>query len=440
MNVGKKDDETSVDQDRRAFLKRAVLAGTAIAFIEPRTTPLARAAELSPNEKLNIGCIGVGGRGAANIAGVASENIVALCDIDEEQLGNASAKQPRADTYRDFRRLLERTDLDAIVVSTPDHSHALPVLIALDLGLAVYCEKPLAHSIYEVRKIRDVARRQNAITQMGNQIHSGHNYRRVVEIVQSGCLGTVSRVHIWRAGTVEPGFRVASATPPYRVDYDLWVGPAPMRPFHESHFHFNWRNWWDFGGGTLADFGCHLIDLPMWALQLGPPTSVQAVGTKTYQGENDIPNNLKVDFRFVARGDQPAVHLTWYQGEMQPVWSNEYENEFAVLFEGERGRLVADYGTRKTFLDDDSDLQAPLAWLPNSVGQHQEWITACKSSGGTTCNFEYGGQLTETSLLGNVSYRVGEKCLDWDSDALVARNCPEAAQFIKREYRPGWEI
>ena len=433
-------DETPLHQARRNFLKRAVLAGTATTLAGPATILRAQTTEQSPNEKLNIGCIGVGGRGAANLAGVASENIVALCDIDSQRLGVASTKYPQAEKYRDFRKMLERTDLDAVVVSTPDHSHAMPVLIALELGLGVYCEKPLAHSIYEVRKIRDRARRQNAITQMGNNIHSGYNYRRVVEIVQAGILGKVSRVHIWRGNTVQPGKRVSQATPPSHVDYDLWTGPAPLRPYHESHFHFHWRNWWDFGGGTLGDFGCHYIDLPMWALRLGAPTSVKSVGSKTYQGDNQIPDNLQVDYQFAARGDQPAVHLTWYHGAMRPAWSKEYKNDYAILFEGERGRMIADYGTLQVFLDDGSPLQAPLGWIPNSLGQHQEWIDACKNRGGTMCNFDYSGQLTETALLGNVAYQAGQSRLDWDADAGVARNCPQASAFLKREYRKGWEL
>jgi len=433
---------TELHQSRRSFLRRAALAGTATAVAQSWTLPITVAKERSPNEKLNIGCIGVAARGASNVSGVATENIVALCDIDAKRLDGAAAKYPKADKYRDFRRLLERTDLDAVVVSTPDHTHALPVLGAIGQGLDVYCEKPLAHSVYEVRKIRDAAKQHGTVTQMGTQIHALDNYRRVVEIIQSGMLGPVTRVHVWLGGgSIPAGKRVAQGTPPAHVDYDLWTGPAPMRPFHESHFHFQWRYWWDFGGGTLADFGCHYMDLPFWALELEAPTTVVSQGEKTYQGENEVPDRLQVDYAFAGRSGQPPVHLTWYHGDMRPDWVREYKKDGAgVLFEGERGRLLADYTTRKVFLDDGTEPQLPLGWIPNSAGHHQEWIQACKTRGGTTCNFDYSGNLAEAVLLGNVSYRAGQKKLEWDAQRLVATNCPEAAKFIKRQYRAGWEV
>ena len=429
-------------QSRRSFLRRAALAGTATTVAQLWTPPLAVAEERSPNEKLNIGCIGVAARGASNVSGVATENIVALCDIDAKRLDGAAAKYPKADKYLDFRRLLERTDLDAVVVSTPDHTHALPVLGAIGQGLDVYCEKPLAHSVYEVRKIRDAAKQHGTVTQMGTQIHALDNYRRVVEIIQSGMLGPVTRVHVWLGrGSIPAGKRVAQGTPPAHVDYDLWTGPAPLRPFHESHFHFQWRYWWDFGGGTLADFGCHYMDLPFWALELKAPTTVVSQGEKTYQGENEVPDRLRVDYAFAGRRGQPPVHLTWYHGDTCPDWVREYKKDGAgVLFEGERGRVLADYTTRKVFLDDGTEPQLPLGWIPNSAGHHQEWIQACKTRGGTTCNFDYSGNLAEAVLLGNVSYRAGQKKLEWDAQRLIATNCPEAAPFIQREYRAGWEV
>lgn len=427
------------NSNRRRFLQAAVAAGTAVPAAG-RLSPAARAAEpRSPNEKLNIGCVGVAARGAANVAGVASENIVALCDIDARRLDEAKSKYPGAEGYVDFRRMLDRDDLDAVVVSTPDHTHALPVVAALAKGLDVYCEKPLARTVGEVRAMRTAARRANAVTQMGTQIHSLNNYRRVVELVQAGVAGAVRRVHVWKANTVQPAQRAATGTPPAHVDYDLWVGPSPMRPFHESHFHYNWRYWFDFGGGTLSDFGCHFIDLPHWALELGAPTTVEAKGEKTYVGDNGPPNNLRVDYHFPARRGFEPVHLTWYQGDWRPDWIQGYGRSDGVLFEGDRGKILADYTTHQIF-HEGGDAVRPAAWIPDSLGHHQEWIRACKTRGGTTCNFEYSGQLAENVQLGNVSFRAGQKILEWDDQQLTAANCPEAHQYIQPEYRAPWKL
>ena len=351
------------------------------------------AAARSPNEKLNIGVIGVAAQGAYNLGNVATENIVALCDIDEHRLGAAAEKFPGAKKYADYRRLLDQPDLDAVVVATPDHSHAIPSVWALKRGLDVYCEKPLAHSVYEVRQMRDWAAKKKAVTQMGTQIHAGDNYRRVVELVQAGALGKINRVHVWKDADsrIGQGKRVKEGTPPSYVDYDLWTGPAPMRPFDESHFHFNWRYWWDFGGGTLGDFGCHFMDLPFWALGLRYPTTVEAKGEITYKGDNDVPDNMQVDYMFPAHGDQPPVQLTWYHGRWRPEGAEAYGKGNAVLFEGERGRLLADYGTHKLFLEPGLTADTPPQSIPTSIGHHQEWIHACKTRGETTCNFDYSG-------------------------------------------------
>ncbi len=417
---------------------QALAAGTATAAIGAVRPYEALAAAKSPNEKLNVGIVGVAGKGASNLKAVNTENIVALCDIDSQRLSTAAAEYPKARTYSDYRKLLEQS-LDAVVVSTPDHMHALPVLAALALGLDVYCEKPLAHNVREVRLMREAAAKQKAVTQMGTQVHAGDNYRRAVEIVQAGVIGKVNRVHVWQGGPVRAGVRVAEGKPPAHVDYDLWLGPAPYRPFHESHFHFNWRYWWDFGGGQLADFGCHYMDLPFWALKLGAPTSAVAKGEKTYKGDNEVPNNMQVDYQFPAQGDQPAVHLTWYHGDWVPPGAEVYAKKSAVLFEGDRGRLLADYGTSKIFMADGSEGKAPAQSIPASIGHHQEWVQAVKTRGTTTCNFDYSGNLAEAVLLGNVAYRAG-KAIEWDAKNLKVTNAPEAAQYVTREYRKGWEV
>jgi len=426
---------------RREFLKAALLAGTSVPVAGGFVPQILPAAESkSPNEKLNIAAIGVRGKGASNIAGVKTENIVALCDIDAARLAEAAKDFPKAQTFDDFRRVLDLKNLDAVVVSTPDHMHAIPVVQAMRRGLAVYCEKPLAHSVHEIRVMREVAKENNIVTQMGTQIHAGDNYRRVVEIIQAGVIGPVRRVHVWQSNTVPPGQRVKEGKVPEGINYDVWLGPAPYRPFHISHFHFNWRFWWDFGGGNLADMGCHYIDLPYWALGLRYPTTVSAKGEKGHGGDNEVPNYLQADYHFPARGDQPPVHLTWYQGGWRPEGAEQYERNSAVLFEGDHGRLVADYRTHKVFLQEGKTAEPVEQTIPASIGHHQEWVHAVKTGGPTTCNFDYSGALAETVLLGNVSYRVGGKTLEWDPENLKAKNCPEADQYIRREYRKGWTL
>lgn len=434
-------------ESRREFFRRVAAASLAGAgAISTRRLawadePDEQASGDSPNERLNIGMIGIAAQGAYNLANVADQNIVALCDIDANRLDAAAMKFPQAAKYRDFRKLLDRTDLDAVVVATPDHTHAMPVVRALRQGLDVYCEKPLAHSVWEVRQMRQAAAENKAVTQMGTQIHAGDNYRRVVELVQAGAIGPIERVHVWQANSVRPGKRAAEGTPPPpHIDYDLWIGPAPMRPFDPSHFHFNWRYWWDFGGGILADMGCHYIDLPYWALGLRNPTAVEAHGEKTYEGDNNVPDQMTVDYDFPARGDQPPVRLTWYHGRRIPEGAEQYEKGSAVLFEGAAGRLLADYGSHAVYLDDGKSVSTPEPTIPASIGHHREWVEACKTRGPTTCNFDYSGALAEAVLLGNVSYRAGQQRIEWDADKLEATNCPAAAEFLRREYRQGWTL
>lgn len=430
---------------RRDFLRHCAAIGAATA-VAPLLPEPVQAARKSPNEKLNLGVIGVTGRGGSNLNGVQGENIVALCDIDESHLNAAAEKHTKAEKYVDFRKMLDRNDLDAVVVSTPDHMHAIPVIRALQQGLDVYCEKPLSHSVYETRKMREWAAKQKAVTQMGSQIHAGDNYRRVVELVQAGAIGPVERVHIWHDNKVKPGKRqTEEVAVPSGIHYDLWIGPAPYRPFNEAHFHFNWRYWWDFGNGAYGDFGCHYGDLPFWALNLRYPTKVAATGRKTSSGDNDVPDEMVIDWHFPARPNMPPVHMTWYHGdESRPAWAAEYAKDgkpkrAAVLFEGSKGKILADYSTLQTFMGDGSSVVVPPQTIPTSIGHHAEWIEACKTRGPTTCNFDYSGALTESVQLGNVAYRAG-KAFEWDGKAMTAKNCPEAENFLRREYRKGWTL
>jgi predicted dehydrogenase len=426
---------------RRSFLK----AGAALAASTGVVGRLcADEKRKGPNERLNLGVIGVDNQGAYNLKNVSSENIVALCDVDTARAGKAREAHPKAQFFQDFRKLVEVKGLDAVVVATPDHTHAVAALAAIGAGLHVYCEKPLAHSVHEVRAMMKAAEEHKTVTQMGTQIHAGENYRRVVEIVKAGVIGPVRRVQVWCAK--RPDERHLAKTPPAvpaTLDYDLWTGPAPMRPYDPAFLPFHWRWFWDFGGGILADMACHFMDLPHWALDLCTPQTVQATGKKLGRGDHDVPDILQVDYHYPARGDQPPVALTWYSGVPGPDLAaskafHGYAN--GVLFEGEKGQLLADYG-RHTLLPEDQfkDWKPPTPSIPNSVGHHKEWIEAVKTGGPTTCNWAYSGALAETVLLGNVAFHCGRK-IEWDDKLGRVTNVPDADQYLRREFRKGWQL
>lgn len=405
---------------------------------------IARSRSASPNDTLNIGVIGVANRGGANLEGVSSQNLVALCDIDDKYLAAAAQRFPQAKTYNDFRRLIDRNDLDAIVVSTPDHTHAVATVAALRSGRHVYCEKPLTRTVSECRIVTELAKQQKRVTQIGTQIHAGNNYRRAVEIIQSGTIGAVAEVHVWVNATYG-GMDRPKATPPVpdHLHYDLWLGPVEPRPYSPEYVPFRWRNWWAFGGGALADFGCHYMDLPHWALTLRHPLAVEVVEGPPVHPES-TPPWLIVRYSHPARDRQPPVTLTWYHGgkrpklELPPEQSAKWGS--GVLFVGEKGMLLADYN-RNILLPEKrfEGFERPAPFIHNSTGHHKEWIEACKTGGPTTCAFDYSGPLTEAALLGNVAYRVGRK-LEWDHAKIKATNCPEADQYLQHHYREGWKI
>jgi predicted dehydrogenase len=432
---------------RRKFLSAALAAGTALSAPGALLRPVRAAGRRkSPNEKLNLAVIGLGGQGLYDLRevstehGVPTENVVALCDVDAAHLDRAAAKYPHAKKFDDFRRVLDLDNLDGVVVATPDFAHAIVVVAALKRKLPVYSEKPLTKTIHELRTLLAAAAQAGVPTQTGNQIHAGRNYRRAVDMVRAGVLGPVRRVYIWQQTTVRGMKLVKNASVPPGLNYDLWLGPVAYRPFNPAFFHFVWRYWWDFGGGHLADFCCHYMDVPFWALDLKYPTTIQAWGKKTYDGDNNMPDAMRVEYEFAARGDKPPVHLTWYQGVYEPEWISVYGKRSAVLFEGERGRLLVDYGTRKLFLEPGLEARDVPQSIPDSPGHHKEWTEAIKTGSKTSSSFEYGGLLTESGLLGNVSYRAGQKKLVWDPAAARVTNCPEAAKFLQTEYRPGWTL
>ncbi len=428
---------------RRRFLQEA--AGlTAAAAVTGQLS----AAQAPPRlDRVRLGIVGVAGQGAYNTGECVGTNlaeVVALCDVDENRVAEARKRFPKARFYTDYRGLLDHKDIQAVVVATPDHHHALATVAALRSGRHVYCEKPLTHSVHEGRVVMEAAAKAKTVTQMGTQIHAGDNYRRVVEIVQAGVLGPVRRVHVWCSRRPDPGQRARKeTTPPKGLHYDLWLGPAPARPYHASHLHFNWRWWWDFGGGVLADMGCHFMDLPFWALSLQSPTSISASGKVTYKGDNSVPGVQQVEYQFPARGDLPAVHLSWYHGVPGPDLSGKITYagfDSGVLFEGAKGNLVANYGAHRLLPEDRfRGFTPPRRTIAASIGHHREWLEAIRGGGTSTCNFAYSGLVSEAVLLGNVAYRAGER-LHWDGKTGRVTNTTKAAPYLRREYRKGWTL
>ena len=442
---------------RRGFLASSAAAGIAsTALTSPNRA-------FAANDRMKVGFIGVGGRGGNNLKTIQSTgaiDVAAICDIDRRYLDRASEKYPDAAKFRDFRKLYDSVgkDLDAVVVSTTEHTHAYATMPALQLGKHVYCEKPLAYNIYETRRVTEEAAKAGVVTQMGTQIHAGENYHRVVELIQAGAIGAVTEAHTWvgRAWGLQSkedaeknkdrlfvDKRPAEAmAPPEYIDWDLWLGPAPSRPFNEVYFPGpNWYRWWDFGNGTMSDLGSHWNDLPYWALELDAPRTVEAFGDAPHP--EIAPASMSAVYEYGPRGNSPAVKLSWYQGSHKPeIWKSGGIPQWAsgVLFVGTKGMLLSDYRKHVLLPENDfKDFERPPQTIPKSPGHHQEWVQACLGNGSTGSPFSYAGPLTEANHLGNVAYRVGKK-ITWDAKNMKCIDCPEADPFIRRKPRDGWSL
>ena len=483
--------------NRRNFLKTASLATGAITFGVPL---LLRGQNL--NSKLNIAVIGAGGKGASDTDCCNTENIVALCDVDSEHCAGQLKKYPNAKYYSDYRKMLDEMgkSIDAVDVATPDHMHAIAASSAMQLGKHVYCQKPLTQTVYEARYLRDLAREKKLVTQMGNQGSAEDGLRRGVECIQDGLIGQVHQVHVWTNRPIWPqgiGRPEGEDPVPGSLDWDLWLGPAPVRPYKKGVYNpFNWRGWLDFGTGALGDMACHTVNLPFRALQLGYPTEIEAEAFGTMNKET-YPIGSKIRFEFPARKIiVPAAHPTifhrhstikqdpisfwWYDGGQalpnnpsKHDGSNKPPREITsdieafqgevpgsgCLLIGSKGTIFSpdDYGTQfYVKLTDDKKFthyskHPAVAQYPQRIprnpfkggdrAHHQEWIAAIKQNKPELCysRFEVGAQLVEIMLLGCVALRVGKK-LEWDGPAMRVTNAPEAARFIKRENRPGWNL
>ena len=427
-------------KNRREFLQQGALATAGLWLVGCQTSRR----KISANEKLNLGIIGVAHQAQYDMNNVASENIVALCDVDDAYLAAAKQKFPAAKTYNDFRRLLDQRDIDAVVVATPDHTHAVAAAAALRSGRHVYCEKPLTRTISECRVVTELARKHKLITQIGTQIHSGGNYHQVVELIQSAAIGPVNEVHVWVNATYG-GKDAPSDFPPVPagLHYDLWLGPVAPHPYSPEYVPAKWRNWWAFGGGALADFGCHFLDLPHWALGLRAPLSAEVVDGPAPHRDS-TPPYLIVRYEYPALpGQSQPLKLTWYHGGKKPSLlpaglSDKWPS--GVLFIGTKGTLLSDY-TRHVILHEANfaDYAEPASINSDFTQHHRDWLHAIKTNQSAPSDFAYSGPLTEAALLGNVAFRAGCK-LEWDTKNLRAKNCPAADEFIHHQYRQGWKL
>ena len=468
--------------NRRQFLTSAASAA-AVFTIVPRHV-LGGAGYTPPSEKLNIAGVGIGGMGNENLKAMAKldsdgqgnlipltgpskgENIVALCDVDPNYAAHSIKLFPRAKVYQDFRRMLEKQkDIDAVLVATPDHSHAVIAMAAIKAGKHIYVQKPLTHSVHEARMLTEAAREAGVATQMGNQGHSGEGIRLIREWIQAGAIGKVREVHVWTDRPVWPSgleMKKPEETPPVpkELDWDLWIGPAHYRPYHPKYHPFDWRAWWDFGTGALGDMACHNMDPIFWALDLKYPTSVEAstsVFNKDWKPVNHgqvYPRSSIVRYTFPARGDMPKLKLNWYDGGLLPPIPDELERGRRLgdssggnLYIGEKGIIMCGTSAANPRLIPETAMKKftpPKKTIERikggKAGHEQNWIQACKGGKPACSNFEYSGPLTETVLMGNLAIRHPHRKLLWNGEKMEITNFPEANEYVRRQYRQGWAL
>lgn len=444
--------------NRRSFITSSAISAAAFTIV-PRSV-LGGAGVTAPSGKLNIAGIGIGGMGATNLANMETENIVALCDVDDQYAAKTFSRYPNAKRYRDYRKMLEeQKDIDAVLIATPDHTHAVITIAAMRAGKHVYCQKPLTHTVQEARLVARIAKETGVVTQMGNQGRSGEGIRLVCEWIADGAIGQVRQVDAWSNESYFPWgkaywspaqSRRPTETPPVpdTLDWDLWLGPVKTdRTYHPCYLPACWRPWWDFGCGWMGDRGAHTLDSVYWAMQLGHPTSIEA--TSSDLNEDTHPVASIVRYNFPARGTMPPLKLTWYEG-LLPARPEELEEgrrmgdaEGGVIFRGDKGTLMCGTYANSPQLIPYSAMQAykkPAQTLPRVAEIHEQgWIQAIKQGQKASSDFSISGPLTEIVLLGNLAKRMQTKLL-WDPENLKITNAPEANQYITKQYRDGWSF
>jgi predicted dehydrogenase len=451
------------------FTRRAVTAASVAALVVPRHV-LGGPAYQAPSDTLRIAGVGVGGMGRRYIQGCAGERIVALCDVDHSFAAPVFRKYPEARVYRDFREMFDKEEknIDAVIVATPDHNHAMVTMRALRAGKHVYCAKPLTHNIFEARQVAAAAREAKVATQMSVQSCASDDALSTAELLLAGVIGPVHEAHVWcdhplyAAGLARPGDTPAV---PYNLDWDLWIGAAPYRPYHPAYHPWIWRSWWDFGSGTVGDMVCHAMHVFFNALQMGPPERVYANRTTMHvgyfkmhaDGKEDLPPLMEtpetesyssvVSWEFPARPGQPPLTMHWYDGGMQPHRPRELDPRTAMpreglLFIGEKGKMLTGYyGGKVRLLPEKSfrDFQPPAKTLARTIGHYKEWIEACKGGKPANCNFEFASRMTEVAQLGTLAARAA-RLLEWDHDKMAITNDAEANGWVNPPYRKGWSL
>lgn len=445
---------------RREFLSST--AGAAAFTFVPGSV-LGADARPSANERLNIAAVGIGGMGKSNLEAVNSQTIVALCDVDDDYAKDVYNTYPNAAKFKDYRRMLDKmdNDIDAVIIATPDHTHAVIAMEAMQRGKHVYVQKPLTRTVYEARMLTEAARKYGVVTQMGNQGASGEGVRLICEWIWDGAIGKVHEVQAWTNRPIWPqGIDRPKETPPVpgTLDWDLWLGPAPERPYHPAYHPFSWRAWQDFGTGALGDMACHILDPVFRALKLKYPTSVEANVAVQYTNSRERFENTEtyplasiVRYRFPARQSMPEVALTWYDGGLTPPRPEELEpgrrmddGGSGLLFIGDKGKLLCGtYGNGPQLIPM-AQMQAydrPDKTIPRIEMSHEmHWVECCKSGQQPASDFDYAGPFTESVVMGNLAIRFPNRQLLWDGQAMKVTNLPEANALVNPPYREGWTL
>jgi len=453
------------DDSNRTLSRRQFASASALAALSATIVPSRVLGADGPSNKLRIAAVGVGGMGAVNLKACEGETIVALCDVDRGYAAKTFALYPQARVYKDYRLMLEKEKgIDAVVVATPDHTHAVITMAAMQAGKHVFCQKPLTHTVVEARRITDAARRYGVTTQMGNQGHSYESIRLLKEWLDDGAIGDVTEVHAWTdrpvggdpwSDFVQRAMPTDTPPVPEALDWDLWLGPVPFRPYHPEYHPTKWRAWLDFGTGSLGDMGCHILDPAFWALELGPPRAIEATSTHfdPAVASQTFPRASVVRYEFPARGARPPVKLTWYDGRLLPPIPEELEPGRALpssgaLLVGSKGKILhGSHGADGVRLIPEARMKEyerpPKILRRIKEGHEGDWIRACKegSGGAPPCStFEYGGALTEMVLLGTLAIRMKDQRLEWDSPNLRFTNNEKANELLHIRYRDGWGL
>jgi predicted dehydrogenase len=442
---------------RRTFLKTVASAG--VATIVPRIA-VAGSGETPPNEKLDLAFIGAGGRARANLGGLRAENVVALCDVDLQRSKDSFAEHAKARRFRDFRKMLDAVEkqIDAVVVSTPDHTHAVATIAALERGKHVYCEKPLAHTVAEVRAMRAAAAKAGVVTQLGNQGHSYDHIRLFCEWIWDGAIGDVTEVHALYGKRGSSYSRIDQLPKlaekhavPETLDWDLWLGPVAHRPYNPVYLPGAWRGWSAFGTGTIGDWTCHVVDPVFWALDLDAPKTICADVTE-YDPEahgETFPRGARVRYDFPARGKRGPVTLYWYEGDFEKPRPDDLEADKEVpipgaFVVGTKGKIrYGSHGANGVRIFPEEKMEAyerPEPTLPRVADHRVDWTDAIRNGGTAGSNFDYGGPLTEVALLGAIAMRFPGVELQWDADGMRFSNSEEANTMLAIEYRDGWTL